>query len=86
MTTIQTEFAIKSLQKKYCPLHNIAMDEITPFTTPDLSYIRHRFRCPVSRCRCLVDFVGDEIKTDSIDKTMGWLSCLELSDDLEPLR
>mgnify|MGYP001812021243 CR=1 FL=1 len=86
MTTIPTDLAIKSLQNKHCPLHDIPMDEIKPLTTPDLSYVRQRFRCPEPRCRCRIDFVDGEIKTEPIEDTLYWLSCLELSDDTGMLR
>lgn len=66
----------KSLRDKTCPLHNLPMSETSPFIAGD-DYRRDRYKCP--HCECRVDFVGDEIKTDSVLDTLEYMALLELA-------
>jgi hypothetical protein len=84
MTPADVDKAIASLHERICPTHNIAMKEIAPFTHPDMQYVRHRFRCLSPECRCEVDIVGDEIKTDSIERSLDWLICMESLGEFVP--
>ena len=84
MTPKETDSIIESLLAKTCPLHKIAMPEIDPFFSPP-DYVRHRFRCTSHGCGCEADFVGDEIKPDSIARTLHWIFYYELDSKLLPL-
>jgi len=68
---------VESMAAKICPLHNINMKEIKPFTTPDLQHVRHRFRCSSPGCRCEADFVDDVLKGESIVRTLLYFKQLE---------
>lgn len=82
MTPTDVDKVVDSLLTRICPVHSIAMHEIKPFTTPDLQYIRHRFHCPTTNCRCEADFVGNELKSDSIGRTLLFLKYLESEGEL----
>lgn len=62
---------VGSLLQKRCPLHG-AMQEVTPLRLHG-EYIRNRYRCFVPHCECEVAFVENEIKTDSVARTVEYL-------------
>lgn len=67
MNTKERDVAINYLQQKICPRHLTKMVERNPFIIPGV-YRRDRYSC--RHCGCVVDFVGDEIKTDSVVESL----------------
>jgi hypothetical protein len=77
MNSSEIDFVVEHLLEKKCPWDNIPMVEARPFISP-CGYKRDRYKCP--HCNCKVDFVGDEIKTDSVARTLIYLDKLVYPD------
>ena len=59
------------LYRKLCPMH------LTPLILRNVyklgeDYIREQYGCMT--CRCRADFVGDELKTDSVGRTLEFIN------------
>lgn len=70
MYAYEEDLIIEKLRHKVCPLHNCPMNNLLPLVLGK-DYVRDRYKCPI--CDCRVDFVGAEIKTDSIGKTLAYV-------------
>jgi len=71
MGKVDHDTAINMLIDKICPNHNCEMPfDSKLFIPPD--YVRNKYRCPY--CRCGVDYVGDEVKPDSIGLSLHCLN------------
>jgi hypothetical protein len=69
----QTEVCIDLLSRKLCPIH------LTPLILRNVyrlgeDYIREQFGCMT--CRCRADFVGDELKTDSVGRALDIINLM----------
>ena len=62
---------IDLLSRKLCPIH------LTPLILRNIfrageDYIREQYGCKT--CRCRADFVGEELKTDSVGRTVDFIN------------
>ena len=67
MINTDRDIAINYLQQKVCPQHLTKMVVRNPFLIPG-GYRRNRFGC--EHCDCVIDYVGKEIKTDRVGKSL----------------
>ena len=67
MNTSDIDIAFNYLQQKICPQHRTKMVGRKPLIIPG-GYRRNRYGCQY--CGCVVDFVGDEIKSDSVGRSL----------------
>ena len=67
----KNDACIDLLSRKLCPIH------LTPLILRNVyrlggDYIREQYSCMT--CRCRADFVGDELKTDSVGRTLEFIN------------
>jgi hypothetical protein len=69
----QTDVVIDLLSRKLCPVHLSPLVRCNVITLHD-DYTRVRYGC--MSCRCTADFVGDELKTDSVGRTLEFINLM----------
>jgi hypothetical protein len=69
---------IDLLSRKICPVHLIPLVLYNVFRADD--YIRKQYGC-VS-CRCTADFVGEELKSDSIGRSLYFIDLMREEQEL----
>ncbi len=69
----KNDVCIDLLSRKFCPI------DLTPLILRNIyrsgeDYIREQYGCMT--CRCRADFVGDELKTDSVGQTLDIINLM----------
>jgi len=68
----QKDRIIDLLSRKICPVHLTPLVLYNVFRADD--YIRKQYGC--ISCRCTADFVGEELKSDSIGRTLYFIDLM----------
>jgi len=78
------DMCIDLLSRKLCPIH------LTPLILRNVyrlieDYIREQYGCMT--CRCSADFVGDELKPDSVGRTLEFINyMIEEAREMKPAK
>jgi len=69
------DVCIDFLERKICPIHLSPLIYHEEFTPPGGDYQRSHYICV--NCRCKAEFVGEELKSDSVLRTMDTIAAME---------
>ena len=67
----EKDLCIDLLSRKLCPMHSTPLILRNVYRLGE-DYIREQYGCIT--CRCRADFVGDELKTDSVGRTLEFIN------------